>query len=545
MAVELAGVTTLASCLLPRWRQELALAGGVLTPGLIGATSGVAAFTGIVLVLVGRGVAGRRRMAWLAATVALAAATLAHLAAGVDLPAAAVTASAAGILLWQRRLFVVAPSAVQLARVVRITLAVIAVDLCFGVAGLLLHASEVRPPLTPLSALLEVGSRLVGLPGPLTVGGRFGPWFTGSLTALGLLSVVVVVSAVLAPYALPGGSDQELDEARVLAGRADGGTLDPFVLRRDKRRLFSPDHRAVLGYRYVRGVGLASGDPVGDPDAFPAVVGRFLALCTHSGWRPAVVGVRAEVLGVFRVMGLRSLHIGDEALLDVRTFGLAGRARRNARQAVNRSRNAGVTTEILREGSVPPEMADELFGIATTQHGSAREYGFSMALGDLLSGDHPGCLLVVARDAARQPVALQRYVPCRAGTALSLDLMRRLPMAPNGVNERMIVDVVAWSRRHGVGTVSLNFAAFRDVLDAGGSDRRRGQSVEAWLVHRLEGRFGIQMDSLRRFNAKFGPTWVPRYLVYRSRADLPAVGLAALSAEGFLPLDPGREGRAG
>lgn len=547
VAVELAGLTTLASCLLPFWRHRLALAGSLLTPGLVGTTSGLAAITGVILVLVGRGVAGRRRIAWLAASVTLVTATLAHLAAGFDITSATMTAVPAGLLLWKRRLFVVAPSRAQVAHVLRLAVVVLAVDAFYGLAGLALRAGAVRPRLTPLNAVREVAARLVGLPGPVTVSGRFGHWFPASLTGLGLLSVLVVVSAILAPLALPGGSDQELSEARTLTDRPGGGTLDAFVLRRDKRRLFSPDRQAVLGYRYVRGVGLVSGDPAGDPGAFPALVAEFLALCTRSGWRPAVVGVRAGLLPLFTHHGLRALYIGDEALLDVSTFSLAGRAMRNARQAVSRSHNAAITTQILREGAVGHALAYELFRIASAQHGNAREYGFSMALGDLLSGDHPDCVLVVARDRDQQPIAFQRYVPCRAGAALSLDLMRRQPGAPNGVNERMIVDVVDWARRRHADTVSLNFAAFRSLLDPSeDGDRQRGQSIEAWLARRLEGRFGIQMDSLRRFNAKFCPTWAPRYLVYRSPADLPAIGLAALSAEGFLPLDTGRDdGRSG
>jgi lysyl-tRNA synthetase class 2 len=97
--------------------------------------------------------------------------------------------------------------------------------------------------------------------------------------------------------------------------------------------------------------------------------------------------------------------------------------------------------------------------------------------------------------------------------------------------------VAGWARRHGADTLSLNVAAFRGLLEPDAD----GHTVAAWLVHRLDGRFGIQMDSLRRFNATFQPTWTRRYLVYRSPADLPAIGLAALSAEGFLPFDPTRD----
>ena len=64
------------------------------------------------------------------------------------------------------------------------------------------------------------------------------------------------------------------------------------------------------------------------------------------------------------------------------------------------------------------------------------------------------------------------------------------------------------------------------------------QAAEAWVIKKLNPYF--QIESLLNFNAKFHPRWVPRYLVYRSTGDLAAVGIAALSAEAFLPFDRNR-----
>jgi lysyl-tRNA synthetase class 2 len=539
--VQVAGFGTLISCLLPQWRDRLQAVNDVFTPELTGAASGLAALAGVTLVLVGRGVAGRRRVAWLVAVVALGTATAAHLVKGLDVEAAAVTAGATGLLLWQRRLFVVGPSPAQARRVVRVVAVAIGLDLLYGTVGLVLHRQVVEPEPTVGNVLTEVGSRLVGLPGPLTIDGRFGHWFPTSLTALGAFTVMAALSVALAPRALAGGGgDPELVEAAALTDRADGDTLDPFVLRRDKRRVFSPDRRAVLGYRYVRGVGLAAGDPVGDPAAFADALGQFLALCVRLGWRPALIGVREDRLPLYTRRGLRAIYIGDEALIDVEGFTLAGRRMRNARQAVQRTRNAAVTAEFHREGELGSDLRETLLGISETQRGRAREFGFSMTLGGLFSGDYPGCLIALARDSAGQPVAFQRYLPCRDGGALSLDIMRRLPNAPNGVNERLIVEAVEWARRRGIGEVSLNFAAFRSLLDSD-APSSTFRDVSAWVLQSFDGRLGLQLDTLRRFNGKFAPRWTRRYLVYQAHTDLPAVGVAALSAEGFLPLDPGRE----
>ena len=87
----------------------------------------------------------------------------------------------------------------------------------------------------------------------------------------------------------------------------------------------------------------------------------------------------------------------------------------------------------------------------------------------------------------------------------------------------------------GVRRVSLNFAVFRAALE-------RGERIGAGPVLRLWRRFLIfisrwfQIESLLTFNAKFGPRWVPRHVVYRALGDLPAVAAAAAGAEGFTPL---------
>ena len=83
-----------------------------------------------------------------------------------------------------------------------------------------------------------------------------------------------------------------------------------------------------------------------------------------------------------------------------------------------------------------------------------------------------------------------------------------------------------------IGEVSLNFAVFKGLIEEG-ADLKFIEIAEAWFVRRLNPYF--QIESLLTFSAKFDPRWVPRYLVYRSAGDLVATGIAAASAEGFMP----------
>jgi lysyl-tRNA synthetase class 2 len=53
----------------------------------------------------------------------------------------------------------------------------------------------------------------------------------------------------------------------------------------------------------------------------------------------------------------------------------------------------------------------------------------------------------------------------------------------------------------------------------------------------------FQIESLYKFNAKFQPTWEPRFLVYQHTRDLPRIGFAAMQAEAFITLGMPRFGR--
>lgn len=420
-AVSAAGVACVAS-VLARWHARLHPLATLLAPQVASLAAGTVALTGLALILAGRGVARRRRLACDLAAGLLGVATVTHLLRGPDVLAAAVTGLICLMLLARRPLFTAVPGPARAASVLKLACALILLDAAYGTSGLLLRAREVHPRPTAGTITEEIAARLIGQAGPLTITGRFGQWFPVSLTVLGAITLAAGVLAALAPVALRGtGMTSERDEIGRLVSRPDGDTLDPFILRRDKRWCFAPGHEAAIGFRCVHGIGLASGDPVGSPLALPAAISEFVRLCARSGLAPAVIGARWDHVELYTRLGLRSLYIGDEAIIDVPSFTLNGRRMRNARQAVSRSRNAGITTSTYREADIPPALRAQLLAIATAQHGTAPETGFSMALGDLFTGVYQDCQIIVAAVRERCRLPAVRAVPCRAGAVARHD----------------------------------------------------------------------------------------------------------------------------
>jgi lysylphosphatidylglycerol synthetase-like protein (DUF2156 family) len=149
-----------------------------------------------------------------------------------------------------------------------------------------------------------------------------------------------------------------------------------------------------------------------------------------------------------------------------------------------------------------------------------------MILDHVLDGTHPGMLVAVARDRDGHAIAFQRYATADGGRELSLDVPWRVAGAPNGVDERLIADVVTWAGEHGGVRVSLTFAAFPELF----ASKDRGLLQETtYRAVRLLDRF-IRLESLYRFVRKFHAFDARRYVVLRPTQVL-WVALAALSLE--------------
>jgi lysyl-tRNA synthetase, class II len=203
------------------------------------------------------------------------------------------------------------------------------------------------------------------------------------------------------------------------------------------------------------------------------------------------------------------------------------------RQSVARLQRRGYTTRVSRHGSLRPEYFQVLSDAAAQWRGDGGdERGFSMALGrlgDPLDGE---CLLVEAFDGDDQLRGFLSFAPW-GRNGVSLDLMRRDPNADNGLVELMVSSLAERAGAFGVGRVSLNFAMFREAFERG-SEIGAGPLARLWRQALVLASRNWQLESLYRSNAKYQPSWQPRFICFEYVSDLPRVGTAAGSAEGFL-----------
>jgi lysyl-tRNA synthetase class 2 len=354
---------------------------------------------------------------------------------------------------------------------------------------------------------------------------------------INVLSTALVLAVLYAAFRSrravdPLDAEDEKRLRALLERHGERDSLGYFALRREKSVIWSPTGKSAVVYRVVGGVSLASGDPLGDPEAWPGAIEPWLAQARAHGWIPAVMGASEEAGTVYARHGLDALELGDEAVVEVAEFTLEGRAMRSVRQACNRVRRAGYTVRIRRHEDIPADEMAYLSGRADHWRDGAGERGFSMALGRLGDPQDGRCVMLECRDAEGELRALLSFVPW-GPHGLSLDLMRRDRHAGNGLVEFTVLDLLRRAEEFQVRRVSLNFAMFRSVFERG---ERLGAGPVLRLWRSLLGFFSRwwQIESLYRANAKYRPGWEPRFLLFEKSADLLRIGLASARAEGFL-----------
>ncbi|MEV7418148.1 phosphatidylglycerol lysyltransferase domain-containing protein [Streptomyces sp. NPDC089919] len=544
-ACTVVGLLDIAAGVFPRFRHSRVHALAEVLPGAMSPVAAALAISaGVLLLLLAHGLKRRKRRAWRAAVVLLPAGAVAQFTYRHSILGVLIAAAILGLLLRHQSEFDALPDPRSRWKALANFVLMSAGSIGLGLVIVNSHPHRLVGDPSIADQLTHVVYGLVGVEGPVDYAGRVS-WTVGySLGALGMLTALTTVYLAFRPEH-PAARLTPADETHLrdlLAKHGGRDSLGHFALRRDKAVVFSPSGKAAVTYRVVSGVMLASGDPIGDVEAWPGAIERFMEEARAHSWTPAVMGCSETGGEVWtRETGLDALELGDEAIVDVADFSLSGRAMRNVRQMVKRIERNGYTTKVRRVSELTPEELAAVRGASEAWRGTDTERGFSMALGRVGDPGDGDCVIATAHrveEGDTSPFgdlkAIQHFVPW-GRDGMSLELMRRDRAADPGMNELLIVAALAAAPGLKIERVSLNFAMFRSAL-ARGEKIGAGPVLRIWRGLLVFLSRWFQIESLYKFNAKFQPRWEPRFVVFRTTRDLPRIGFAAMQAEGFVTL---------
>jgi phosphatidylglycerol lysyltransferase len=482
--------------------------------------------SGLALLLLARGMAKGKRVAWLLTCMVLGASAVLHLVKDLDFEQAALAAWVLLGLWWLRSDFQAASDSAALKRgVATLALGIGLAVLEAEVGSLLLH-NQLSPQVGPLRSLEQLLYSWFGGSAyqPRTARAEWFlqslPWVSGALMLIGLLQLLRPVTArVAAPAA---------DRARAiaLASRWAHNPVSWLALAPGNALVWAGEE-AFVAHRVSGRVAVALGDPVGPRREHEMAIEAFVEHCERHDWNPAFYQV--EVEAPYRRREQTVLPIGSDAVVEASNFSLGGKQRSDLRYAVRRCQREGVEFSFLPGDKTWELAAEELRELSVSWLAAARmpELGFS--LGRLESLDDPAVTVATARTSDGRIAAFASWLPVPMRRGWCLDLMRRGPDAPYGVMEALIATSILEAGRRGLKDVSLGLVL--DLESCGLRPPAGLRAVYGWLG-------GLDRNrSLWQFKEKFGPHWEPRYLAVPDPAALPAV-LTALARVHMPALEP-------
>ncbi len=526
------GVVNLVSAMTPSLHGRVAVLRSFLPRDIRYGSHLAAVLTGFALLLLALSLLRRKRAAWYLTLIALVGSAAFHLTKGLDWEEASLALILAVCLATQRRHFFARSDSPSVRQGIRLLAFALLGTLAYGAVGFWLLDRHFKVDFGLRAALLQTFAMFAEFSDPgLEPTTGFGRWFADSIYFVGATTGGYALISLLRPVLHRNRATfEERARAKEIVEAHGCSSLARFLLFDDKSYWFSPGG-SLVAFAVVGRTCVALGDPIGPvADVSNAITG-FRDFCVERDWQPAFYQTLPGYLLDYRKAGFDVLAIGDEAIVDLKSFTLVGSANKSLRNAVNRLQKVGYRTKI----HLPPhsdELMEELRAISdewlSTQNG--REKRFSLGwFDDEYLQDGP---VMVVYTPENRISAFANIIPEYGVRESTIDLMRRRTEIANGTMDLLFVALFEWAREQGYETFNLGLCPL-----AGVGEEQDDPAVERAVrfIYEHVNQF-YNFKGLFDYKSKFHPTWSPRYMIYSNSTALPLAALAVIRADnGDLP----------
>ncbi|MCD7863799.1 MAG: DUF2156 domain-containing protein [Lachnospiraceae bacterium] len=301
-------------------------------------------------------------------------------------------------------------------------------------------------------------------------------------------------------------------------------------LNSESQYFFTRDVRGVLPYTLVGKHAMSQGDPACEPGDRERLIEEYLAFCKKQGYRPIFNSVSDEMADVLKSRGFRVLRYGEEAVLTLKSYSLAGGKKGALRRNVAKLNRAGIVSieycpQTFRDMALEKEIS-----ALEEQWFADKQLKLTYSVGDLQFDRPYGRRYFITRDARGELLTVLSFLPYRRKKGYCVDVMYRKLDGPTGAMEHAIISAAVKMKEEGVEEVSLNIAPLAGI-DVTKPDTVRVEKLMYEIFTNMD--FGYDFKNLYRFKSKFDPSvWKPRYLVYDRRIPLVRLATSITNAKG-------------
>lgn len=524
----LVGVINLLSAVTPNlygrnhWLKEF-------LPFEIRATGHVfAALTGFVLLTLATNLLRRKRIAWLLTIGLLVISIFSHLLKGLDYEESLLSGVLLLQLIWMRHFFTAKSDRPSIARGVRVLIGALLFTLAYGTVGFYLLDGKFSENFNWGEAVLQTLAMFFTEDNwGLQPKARFGEFFANSIYIIAAVTITYAILMLLQPVFWRNlATPKEQQKAKEIVEQYGRSSLAALTLLNDKSYYFSPTGNSVIAYVPKGRGAIALGDPIGPIEDRKETIIAFQQFCHRNDWYPGFYQTLPDDIQLYKSLGFKVLKIGEEAIVDLKSFTLQGKAGKNFRPSINRLTKLGYQIDFHQ----PPITNDLLHRLKPVSdewlkmvQGSEKHF----SLGWFDEAYLRECEIAVMYNPEGQISAFANIVREYQLNEATIDMMRHRPSIENGTMDFLFISLLQHFKECGYDSFNFGLSAFAGVGD--NPESRRLEKVLRYLYQHLS-RF-YNFKGLHSYKDKFRPGWEPRYLIYPSLATLPDVVVALIRAD--------------
>jgi phosphatidylglycerol lysyltransferase len=345
--------------------------------------------------------------------------------------------------------------------------------------------------------------------------GSFAHGFLYSLNISGFLASSFLLYTLVRHYVpKPRTDEEEKIKALELVKKYGMSGLDYFKTYSDKFYFFPEGHEGFIAFRIAGNYAAVLENPVcANRETMKAILLQFDTFCMDNGLRNFYYRVPEEYLEMYETVHKKSLLIGQEAIIDLKSFNLDGGTKKSIRNACNKSQESGYFPRI----HFPPVKEGVLQKIKSVsgewlEENEFREQVFSQGIFDI--HELKNHMIITIENHEEKVLAFLNLIPDYAYGEVTYDLIRKAKDAPGGIIDYLMVETIKYARSRGHKYFNMGFAPMSGIEK--GRDFPEKSIKFAYEKIRSFSTF----KGLRDFKEKYGPDWKNRYIIYDHHYDL-------------------------
>jgi len=272
-------------------------------------------------------------------------------------------------------------------------------------------------------------------------------------------------------------------------------------------RLWScPETDGAISFNEFGKVWLVPGEPLASADSQAALTDRFLRAASAKGRTVGFLPASERFAKHSNQLGLRAVKIGSAPYFDLATWSPRGDRAKKVRAGINHAFRAGIrVTKVLNIDEKLIRETDCLCKSWLTTRRSPTKFGWLFAV-DLFQHSERKKYFT-ARDATGRLVGFLAASPIPAREGWYLEDVLRLPEAPSGTADLLVVEALKSLKRDGAKLATLGTApmaregTFDSLVQCSSKLSRVTRFVATVFT------IFYNFEGVRRFKAKFAPSW--------------------------------------